>query len=157
APAHVRRPFALTSLYDDLVAAGRQPVTRVLGFKPVPAPEEIARELTVQPGARLLFIRRLRLIDGEPIPVMTNYLPEGLRRAEAPELEESGLYRLLRRRGIQPRIANQTVSARLASAAEARLLSVRRGAPLLTMRRTAFDDAGRPVELGIHIYPAERY
>src|SRR5262249_6464085 len=70
APAHVRRPFALTSLYDDLVAAGKRPVTRVLGFKSVSAPEEIAQELTVQPGARLLFMRRLRLIDGEPIAVM---------------------------------------------------------------------------------------
>ena len=157
APAHVRRPFALTSLYDDLVEAGRRPITRVLGFQSVSAPEEIARELMVQPGARLLFMRRLRLVDGEPMAVMTNYLPEGLLRAEGHELEKSGLYQLLRRRGIQPRIANQTVSARRASAAEARLLAVRRGAPLLTMRRTAFDDAGQPVELGIHIYPAERY
>jgi len=157
APAHVRRPFALTSLYDDLVAAGQRPVTQVLSFQSLAAPEWIARELTVETGVGLLYIRRLRMIDGEPIAVMANYLPEGVLRAEAHELEESGLYQLLRRSGIQPRIANQTVSARLASASEARLLAVRRGAPLLTMNRTAFDDAGKPVELGIHIYPAERY
>ncbi|HKA13197.1 MAG TPA: GntR family transcriptional regulator [Candidatus Dormibacteraeota bacterium] len=157
APAHVRRPFALTSLYDDLVAAGKRPVTQVLSFQSLTAPEWIARELRAETGVRLLYIRRLRTIDGEPIAVMTNYLPEGVLRAEAHELEESGLYLLLRRRGIQPRIANQTVGARLASGAEARLLAVRRGAPLLTMNRTAFDDAGQPVELGLHIYPAERY
>lgn len=157
APAHIRRPFALTSLYDDLVAAGKSPVTQVLSFQPVTAPEWIARELRVETGVHLLYVRRLRTIDGEPIAVMTNYLPEGVLRADASELEESGLYQLLRRRGVQPRIANQTVSARLASGAEARLLAVRRGAPLLIMNRTAFDDAGQPVELGIHIYPAERY
>ena len=63
-----------------------------------------------------------------------------------------------------PRIRQSTavwcssqLSARLAGGAEARLLAVRRGAPLLTMSRTAFDDAGQPVELGLHIYPAERY
>ena len=31
------------------------------------------------------------------------------------------------------------------------------GAPLLTMRRISYDDAGQPVEYGSHVYPAERY
>ena len=30
-------------------------------------------------------------------------------------------------------------------------------APLLTMRRISYDDAGQPVEYGSHVYPAERY
>jgi len=49
------------------------------------------------------------------------------------------------------------VGARSATAAEARLLGDQRGAPLLTMRRTAYDDSGRAVEFADHYYRASLY
>ena len=55
------------------------------------------------------------------------------------------------------RLATQTVGARSATAAEARLLGDQRGAPLLTMRRTAYDDSGRAVEFADHYYRASLY
>jgi DNA-binding GntR family transcriptional regulator len=54
-------------------------------------------------------------------------------------------------------LASQVVGARAATTAEARLLAESRGAPLLTMRRTAYDDAGRVVEFGDHVYRASVY
>jgi DNA-binding GntR family transcriptional regulator len=54
-------------------------------------------------------------------------------------------------------MANQVVGARVATSAEARLLDDVRGAPLLTMTRTAWDAGGRAVEYGSHIYRASRY
>jgi DNA-binding GntR family transcriptional regulator len=53
--------------------------------------------------------------------------------------------------------AHQRIGARAATAAEAQMLGERRGAPLLTMIRTAYDDQGRYVEHGAHIYRATRY
>lgn len=44
-----------------------------------------------------------------------------------------------------------------ATLAEARLLEEAKGAPLLTMERTTYDDQGRAVEHGTHIYRASRY
>ena len=55
------------------------------------------------------------------------------------------------------RVANQRIGAKAASAAEARLLGERRGAPLLTMVRTAYDDQGKAVEHGSHVYRASHY
>jgi DNA-binding GntR family transcriptional regulator len=55
------------------------------------------------------------------------------------------------------RIANQRIGARAATSAEARLLGVRAGAPLLTMQRTSFDDAGRAVEYASHNYRSDTY
>ena len=40
---------------------------------------------------------------------------------------------------------------------EARALTERKGAPLLTMVRVAYDDQGRAAEYGNHIYRASRY
>ncbi|MFB7510824.1 UTRA domain-containing protein, partial [Streptomyces broussonetiae] len=53
--------------------------------------------------------------------------------------------------------ARQSVGARAATAEEAALLDEKEGAALLTMRRTAYDDTGRPVEYGSHVYRASRY
>ena len=46
---------------------------------------------------------------------------------------------------------------RKAGATEARLLHETRGAPLLTMQRTAYDHANRAVEYGSHVYRASLY
>ena len=59
--------------------------------------------------------------------------------------------------GVHMRIANQRIGALAATREQARLLGVRRGAPLLTMSRTTYDDSGRPVELGRHVYRADGY
>ncbi|MGZ4613336.1 MAG: UTRA domain-containing protein, partial [Kineosporiaceae bacterium] len=72
-------------------------------------------------------------------------------------LESTGLYRLLRAAGVHLHAADQTIGARRATAQEARLLDEPRGAALLTMQRVAYDDRGRVVEYGSHIYAASRY
>ncbi|MFF4023050.1 UTRA domain-containing protein [Nocardia elegans] len=44
-----------------------------------------------------------------------------------------------------------------ATRAEAQLPDECTNAPLLTMRRVAFDDSGRPIEMGGHVYRASRH
>jgi DNA-binding GntR family transcriptional regulator len=153
----VRRSIELTSLYDDLEAAGREPRTQVLEFGVVLAGDDVAKALGVVPATEVLRLRRLRLTGSEPLALMTNYLPADVLDVTTDVLIERGLYATLRATGVNLRIAHQTVGARAASAGEARLLDERRGVPLLTMTRTAYDDGGRAVEYGTHVYRATRY
>lgn len=153
----VRRPLELSSLYDDLLGTGRAPSTEVLEIGHVEPPDDVAELLGVNPGAPVLKLMRLRCSDGRPIAMMTNYLPEQVGGLTAADLEQHGLYELMRRRGIQLHAATQTVGARTASAAEARQLEERRNAALLTMQRITYDDHGTAVEYGTHIYAASRY
>src|SRR5438067_6513987 len=88
---------------------------------------------------------------------MHNYVPVGVAELSAEALTRHGLYHLLRDAGVQLRIAEQAICARKAGATEARLLHETRGAPLLTMQRTAYDHANRAVEYGSHVYRASRY
>lgn len=155
--AQVRRPIKLTSLYDDLAAARRSPRTRVLELATVPATDEVAKDLGLPPGTDVVYLRRLRLSDNEPLALLTNHLPTDVVALTAGQLERHGLYEILRSAGVNLRIANQSIGARAATTAEARLLDERRGVPLLTMTRTAFDDKGRAVEFGAHVYRASRY
>lgn len=158
----VRRPLQLSSLYDDLQTAGQRPTTTVLSLDLAPAPPDIAEALGLEPGAQVHRVVRLRRAGGRPIARMTNHLPTtlpglGPGRLTQEALEATGLYRLLRGAGVHLHAADQTISARKATAEESRLLEEPRGAALLTMQRVAYDDSGRVVEFGSHVYAASRY
>ena len=153
---HVSRSMALTSLHDDLQRTGQAPTTRVLEHRLGPGPPEVTAALGLPEGAEVLTLRRLRLADGEPLALLSNHLP----RALAPDRERltrDGLYQCLRERGVHLRVAHQTVGARLATTAEARLLDERPRSALVTMERTAYDASGAIVEHGRHAYRASRY
>ena len=153
----VQRQVELTSLYEDLAQTHRDPSTRVLSFSREPAPDDLALELGLPEGTELYVFERLRYADGEPLALMRNHVPANLLRLSAEDLETHGLYNLLRASGINLRIAKQSIGGRAATTAEARALSEAKGAPLLTMERAAYDDQGRAVEHGDHIYRASRY
>lgn len=155
--AKVTRDVELTSLYDDLASGGRDPSTRVVSFRTEAAPEDVAARLGIPAGTQVHIFERLRYADAEPLALMRNHVPAALLSLTAADLEGQGLYNLLRTNGITPRIAKQEIGARAATAGEARALDERRGAPVLTMERSAYDDHGRAVEHGNHIYRASRY
>ncbi|MFD4611668.1 GntR family transcriptional regulator [Streptomyces sp. NPDC058440] len=155
--SRVKRPLELSSLYDDLEAAGQRPSTKVLVNTLVPASAEVAAALAVAEGEEVHRIERLRLSHGEPMAYLTNYLPSGLLDLDTGQLEATGLYRLMRAAGITLHSARQCIGARAAAPAEAERLAEAEGAPLLTMQRTTFDDTGRAVEYGTHTYRPSRY
>jgi DNA-binding GntR family transcriptional regulator len=155
--AKVTREVELTSLYDDLAKTGRNPSTTVVSFGTEPAPDALAAELGLAGGTPVYVFERLRFAGAEPLALMRNHVPEHLMRLSAADLEAQGLYNLFRANGIIMRIAKQSIGARTATAAEARALGERKGAPLLTMERSAYDEQGRAVEHGRHVYRASRY
>lgn len=153
----VRRSIELTSLYDDLVAAGQCPRTTVLANRVEPASDQVARALNVPEKTPVIALERLRYASDEPLALMRNYLPEGIVDGSTERFERHGLYELLRESGVHLRIASQTIGARACTLAESRLLGEKRGAPVLTMTRTTYDDTGRIVEYATHLYRASLY
>jgi GntR family transcriptional regulator len=158
----VRRPLQLSSLFEDLQTAGKRPSTRVLSLEVVPAPADVAQALHLDEATPVHRIVRLRSAERRPIALMTNYLPADLpalgpEELTAAALEEAGLYALFRSAGIHLHAADQLVGARKAKSREAHLLDEPKGAALLTMQRVAYDDSGRVVEFGTHVYAGSRY
>lgn len=153
----VHRPLELTSLFDDLTAAGQRVSTRVLSLAEIEPDAETAAALQLSRGDLVWRLERLRSVGGEPLAHMLNFLPASLSDLGSVDFTTVGLYETLRKRGVVMRVAQQRICARRAEPAEAKLLGEKRGAPLLTMERTAFDDAGRAVEIGIHAYRPSLY
>lgn len=153
----VKRNLKLSSLYNDLVSEGVQPRTDVLSFAFVTATDFVAAKLGITTGDDVCQLRRLRLLDSGPLAVMENWVPPAVAELDRDELEHDGLYNILRKAGIDFRMAHQTVGATVASAEQAELLDCAQGAALVRMERTALDSRGIAVEYGHHLYRADRY
>jgi len=153
----VTRQVELTSLYEDLKGSHHEPSTTVLEHDVRPADEATASALGLPPGSDIVYLRRQRSTDKVPVAVLVNYLPMDFADITTEQLEERGLYQIMRNRGVTIRIANQKIGARRADDDEAELLDLERGGPVLTMERVAFDASGRAVEFGHHCYRPDMY
>ena len=152
----VHRRFELTSLFDDLVRAGRDPRTTVLSLETV-LDARAAGALDVAADTPLLHVVRLRFAGDLPLALLRNWLPPAHADLTRADLERQGMYAALRDRGVKPVVAQQSIGARMPRADERRHLAMRGTQPVLTMTRMAFDAAGSAVEFGDHCYRAADY
>lgn len=153
----INRKVELTSLFDDLQHGAQTPTTRLLERTDVAADERVAAALDVPLGATVAHVRRVRLAEDVPMAVLENFLPPEFLDISDDDLEQFGLYQLLRARGVTIRVAKQRIGARAATKDEAALLEIDQHGPVLTMSRTAYDASGRAVEYGVHCYRPDRY
>lgn len=153
----VARPLRLSSLFDDLAGLGETPSSQVLVNRVEPADAETAVVLEAPELKQVRRLKRIRCTGGEPLAIMNNCLPDGILDVGDDELRSHGLYQLLRQTGIRLHSAQQSIGARLATEEDAELLDESPGAALLTMQRTTYDETGRVVEYGWHVYRASRY
>jgi GntR family transcriptional regulator len=107
-----------------------------------------------------LRIERLRLGDGVPMGLQTSYyaLPPG-ETITRHDLERIGsVYRILQERfHLIPTEADETLEVTVATAAEASILQVRRGSPLLLSERTTYSQYRRVIEFVKILYRGDRY
>jgi GntR family transcriptional regulator len=148
---------SLTSLPAYMRRQGFQSGARVLSTATVGADPETAAALDVPEGALVLEVVRVRLADGEPISLERALFPA----ERFPDLLDrslgGSLYELFEAQyGLVPGEAEERIEVVGAGAAEARLLDVARGAPLLAIARTAWDADGRPFERSHDLFRADR-
>jgi GntR family transcriptional regulator len=150
---------ALTGFTEEMASRGLRPGARVLSQETVTLQGRDAELLHLAAGAKAYRVVRLRTADAQPLSLETATFPfdVGLRIAQE-DLNDIGYYPLLEERyGIRLSEAAQTIEARPATAEEASLLGLRRGAAVLTLERVTSDVTGRRIELTRGAYRADRY
>ena len=154
-----QRLTRLTGFSQDMQARGLRPGAHVLHFEIIPAPQTVARALQLSADEPVILLRRLRLANGETMAAETAYLPDRLFHALLTEsLENCSLYKLLRDKfDIVPTRAEQQLKAIACPAAEAKLLRVRKGSPVLHIYRTTFNRDSQPFEHVESFYRGDKY
>jgi GntR family transcriptional regulator len=158
----VEPPYAktlgLSSFTDDMRRRGRVPSSVVLSFTVRPAGSDTSVRLGIDEDEPVYEFTRLRLADGQPIAVETNWIP--VERAPAlgeGELEGS-LFELLNDRyGIVPGEATSTIDAVLPDAGAASALAIGVHAPCLRIRMDYLDQRRRPLMAATDLYAGTRY
>jgi GntR family transcriptional regulator len=148
----------LTGWYQDMVAQGYSPVSKVLKQELVPANPKVAASLHVEVDAPVIEITRLRFVQGEPIVLVTTYLPAKLcSQVLQADLSSQSLYAFLESHcGLVLARGHRTLEAALASEHEARLLQVRIGAPLIRLESVSYLQDGTPLEYYSALHRGDR-
>ncbi|MEP6642411.1 MAG: GntR family transcriptional regulator [Gaiellales bacterium] len=148
---------SLTGLPAYLRRQGFQAGARVLSTATVGADAETAAALELPEGALVLEIVRVRLADERPISLERARVPADLFPGLLDRSLAGSLYELLENGyGLQPSEAEERVEVVGATAAEARVLELRPGAPLVAIARTAWAADGRPYERSHDLFRADR-
>lgn len=155
-PMH-RREGVLLSFTEDMVLRGLVPSSRLISSSHGKATDSDAQYLSILEGDAVIRIERVRLANDTPIALEIVVLPEWLSAVLDEDLEFGSLHLYLRQLGHGPHEAWSWVSARLASAGEAKLLNVQKGSALLVERRVVLDVTGLPIEHTETAYVASRY
>lgn len=137
--------------------AGAQVRRCVVGFGYLPAPAAIATTLGVADGDALQSLS-VRSVDGTPLDVVTEWVNGDAAGAlSRDDAAHPGIWQTLERHGYRVGTVRQTIAAGVASPADAALLEVEPGAPLLLVRRLAVRTDGRPLALADHRYLGHRF
>jgi GntR family transcriptional regulator len=138
----------LTGFVEDMQALGRQPSARVLDRRLVAASETVARQLSLQRGATVARIQRVRLADGIPLSFDETYLPQELgEKIMADDLENQPIFSLLEQKYATPLLEAEYRLAAVAShGTVARALGMEAGSPIFLIERTSFSANRRPVD-----------
>ncbi len=148
---------SLAGLPTYLRRQGFESDARVLSTATVEADDETAAALQLGAGDLVLEIVRVRLADGEPISLERASFPADRFPHMLDRSLSGSLYELMQNEyGLVPGESEERIEVVTAGTAEARLLGVPRGAPLLTVARTTWDADGRPFERSHDLFRGDR-
>jgi GntR family transcriptional regulator len=138
----------LTGFHQDMREQGRRIFSRVLSQTIIPAPVGIARLLELEAGSPVVHLERLRFVDGEPIVLVSSYLPASLCPGlEDVDFSEQSLYaRLSGDYDLHIARGRRTIAAVAADERTSHLLEVALGAPLILLESVSYEECGRPLE-----------
>ena len=148
----------LTGFYQDMSSRGHKVVTQVLKQVVIPASDDVAAHLALQPGTPVLQIDRLRFVDSVPLVFVTTYLPyDRCPQLLSEDLTQQSLYAVLQNKyGLVIARGRRTIEAVAASDAEAHLLGVENGAPLLHLDSISYLEDGTPIEFYHALHRGDR-
>lgn len=153
---NLMQAYSFTEQMRDM---GRDPLTTILEFSEVEADKNLVEHMNVRLGERLFKIKRLRSADAMPMMVERTFLPARkfltLRR---PMLEQKPLYDIIEQDFHEKiNVAEEEFFASIARPADAHMLDISEGAPVLDLVRTTYNVHNEIVEYTLSVARADQF
>lgn len=147
------------SFNDSLTSKGFKVNTKVYDKKLIIPSKEVAELLNIPVTEKVLYLRRLRFVNNEPIVVQEAYLTTAVSsKLINIDFEQYSLYAVLREVcGEEIIRAKDIVEAKAADEEVSQVLCIKSGFPVLKIRRVAFNSMDKPIELSYSIYRSDQY
>jgi GntR family transcriptional regulator len=158
-----RAEAKLSGILDSLVKYRDGGYARVVAKKLVRATPRLAAKLKLAPGAPVVAIDRVGVLDGHPVLYTTAFVPQSIGASLLDDGEDLALTRqtvgsiLQDKYGVDVASVQQTIAAALADPAFAAHLGVEIGEAVLEVERVYVDRAGTPANFSVTFYRTDRY
>jgi GntR family phosphonate transport system transcriptional regulator len=155
----VNYPISQRTRFSEIVLKqGMAPSGEVLRDTEKAATKEVADALALRRNTRVLMIERSSRADGVLVGISRHYFPAARFRKLGPIVRQTfSISEAFRRVGVENYYRRSTtVSARLPTSREARLLNQPASRPVLVSKAVNVDDRDKPVEFGVTLFLADR-
>ncbi len=144
---------------QEMAQRGKVVGSRVLEAKIVPADPLLTRVLRVQLGAEVVFLNRLRLVDGKPAAIERAYLPHAFCLGILEhDFGMESLYDVLASQyNMKPDHAEQEIGAEIATPQVAEIMGMDQPAAVLVIHRETRTADGRVIEYVESEFRADRF
>jgi GntR family transcriptional regulator len=144
----------LTSYTEDMV--GKDATKRVITAEYIQPPPKIRRILKLREHEKVLYLKRLMILDKIPLGVLNEYIV-GRYSLGLDEDYSQSLYKIFEKYGIPPKEADQTIEASISTEEELPLMKLKKQIPTLVIKRIVYDARGDIIEYVRGVYHGSRY
>ena len=147
------------SFTEQMRAMGREPETTILEFCEMEADKNLSEHMGIHIGDKVFKLKRLRAADNMPMMVERTYLPvRKFLSLKRPMLEHRALYDVIEQDYHEKiRVAEEEFFASIARPADAHLLDIGEGSPVLDLVRTTYDVGNEIVEYTLSVARADQF
>jgi len=136
----------LQGLAEAMTRQGHAILNQVLLIERQSATPALAQALSLREGEPLTHLKRLRLLDGQPVSLDLTWLPRAIGdQVAAADLAQRDVF-LIEDLGLRLGHADLAIDTLPADPELARLLRVEPGSPVLRIERLTHTDQGQPID-----------
>lgn len=145
--AILERSAKINSFSDSMRERGYDPSSKVIKFELMTADEQLAADLMIEPGERVIYYERVLLGDDYPYCLENAYLPaKYFEDMTLNDLTHSKFNYIEKEKGYRIDYSHQVAHAVLADEKLHTILKVDINSPLLSVTHITYLDTGKPIE-----------
>lgn len=158
-PKAFQNVSTLQGFAEQMSTRGHEVLNQLLSLAHGPASAQVADRLQLPEGALATELRRVRLLDREPVSLELTWVAEPLgRRLAQADLVTRDIFLIIENDcGVPLGHADLAIDAVQAGPHEAAALKVAEGAPLLRIERLTHDREGHPVDYEFLYFRADTF